>query len=91
MSDAHDPEPVLPPLANGHDGACVSPPGFQDAQPVVPFRGRVVRQLVGATARLDVRRGGEGQARGVQGWLRFRAWSCSSASPIGRASSWFSR
>jgi hypothetical protein len=47
MSDAHDPEPILPLLANGHDGACAVRLAFKDTQPVVPFRGRAVRHLVG--------------------------------------------
>jgi hypothetical protein len=38
-------------------------------------------------ARLDVHRRGVGLARGVNGWLRFRAWSYSNASPIGWVSS----
>jgi hypothetical protein len=40
-----------------------------------------------AMARLDMRRRDVGLARGVHGWLRFRAWSYSSASPIGWVSS----
>jgi hypothetical protein len=48
------------------------------------------RELVAshlAVVQLDVRRVGVGLVPGVDGWLRFRAWSCSSASPIGGASS----
>jgi hypothetical protein len=65
--------------------------GTIGTQPVVPFRGRVARQLVGghilAMAPLDVHRRGVGLVAGVNGWLRFRAWSYSSASPIGSVSS----
>jgi hypothetical protein len=36
---------------------------------------------------LDVHRADVGLVPGVDGWLRFRAWSCTSASPIGWVSS----
>jgi hypothetical protein len=43
------------------------------------------------SGQLDAHRGGVRLARGVGGWLRFRAWSCSSALPIGGVSSCSSR
>jgi hypothetical protein len=40
-----------------------------------------------AVGQLDVQIAGVRLVPGVNGWLPFRAWSCSSASPIGSVSS----
>ena len=92
MSDAHEPEPILPLLAYGPRWSLrQSARLFKTPSQSCRFAAAWSVSLSWAMARLDVHRGGDRQARGVQGWLRFRAWSCSSASPIARASSWFSR
>jgi hypothetical protein len=79
------PEPILPLLVNGHDWRSRSPASCSrhPASRAVSRPGRPSACRVsfghGATGRAGR---GVGLARGVHGWLRFRAWSYSGASPI---------
>ena len=88
-------------LANGRCGTCRLRPAFVFARAYgsrnpasiefrQPHRHELAAGHIGQSANRECT---EAASAGpsIDGWLRFRAWNCTSESPIGGASSWSSR